>query len=296
MKLLPLLIALALLPGAPLLAAEPTALQQLLDAPEPPLSQQARAAVALANKWQSNPASRAEPVPSADGAIRFLFGAGQPTVVCAVMQVCDVELQPGEVVNSVHLGDAVRWLVEPALTGAGPNALQHLIIKPLDVGLDTSLVVTTNRRTYHLNLRSHRSEFLPRVGFIYGDEVAARWAALKQVQTQERQARTIPATGEYLGNLDFNYTLSGSAPWKPSRVYNDGTKTIIEMPREMAQTEAPTLLAIRDNGSPRGRDETTLVNYRLQGNRYIVDTVLDHAILVTGVGRGQTKITIRRGK
>lgn len=295
MKYLALFVALALLPAAPIAAAEPAALQQLLDAPEPPLSDQARAAVALARKWQANPASRAQPVAAADGAIRFLFGAGQPTVVCAVMQVCDVELQPGEVVNSVHLGDAVRWLVEPALTGGGPGALQHLIIKPLDVGLETSLVVTTNRRTYHIGLRSHRTEFLPRVGFIYGDEVAARWEAIKRVQTQERQARTIPATGEYLGNLDFNYTLSGSAPWKPLRVYNDGTKTIIEMPRAMAQTEAPTLLSIRDNGSPRGADETVLVNYRVQGNRYIVDAVLDHAILVTGVGRGQRKITLRRG-
>ena len=295
MKYLALFVALALLPAAPIAAAEPAALQQLLDAPEPPLSDQARAAVALARKWQANPASRAQPVAAADGAIRFLFGAGQPTVVCAVMQVCDVELQPGEVVNSVHLGDAVRWLVEPALTGGGPGALQHLIIKPLDVGLETSLVVTTNRRTYHIGLRSHRTEFLPRVGFIYGDEVAARWEAIKRVQSQERQARTIPATGEYLGNLDFNYTLSGSAPWKPLRVYNDGTKTIIEMPRAMAQTEAPTLLSIRDNGSPRGADETVLVNYRVQGNRYIVDAVLDHAILVTGVGRGQRKITLRRG-
>ncbi len=295
MKYLALFVALALSPAAPIAAAEPAALQQLLDAPEPPLSDQARAAVALARKWQANPASRAQPVAAADGAIRFLFGAGQPTVVCAVMQVCDVELQPGEVVNSVHLGDAVRWLVEPALTGGGPGALQHLIIKPLDVGLETSLVVTTNRRTYHIGLRSHRTEFLPRVGFIYGDEVAARWEAIKRVQSQERQARTIPATGEYLGNLDFNYTLSGSAPWKPLRVYNDGTKTIIEMPRAMAQTEAPTLLSIRDNGSPRGADETVLVNYRVQGNRYIVDAVLDHAILVTGVGRGQRKITLRRG-
>jgi len=296
MKLIPLLAALAVASSAPVMASEQGVLQQMLDAPDQPLSQQARAAVDLAKKWQANPASRAQPVAAADGAVRFLFGAGQPVIVCAVLQVCDVELQPGEIVNSVHLGDSIRWLVEPALTGSGPGTLQHLIIKPLDVGLDTSLVVTTNRRTYHLGLRSHRTDFLPRVGFIYGDEVAARWQAARQIQTQERQARTIPTTGEYLGNLDFKYTVSGKAPWKPVRVYNDGTKTIIEMPREMSQTEAPTLLSIRDGGSPKGADEQVLVNYRVQGSRYIVDTVLDHAILVTGVGRGQTKITLRRDK
>lgn len=294
MKLLPLVAALALLPSAHAHADEPGVLEQIMQAPAPALSPQAKAAVALASKWQSNPANRAQPVAAPDGAIRFLFGAGQPTIVCAVMQVCDVELQPGEIVNSVHLGDAVRWLVEPALTGSGPGALQHLIIKPLDVDLETSLVVTTNRRTYHLGLRSHRTDFLPRVGFIYGDEVAARWEAAKRVQAQERQARTIPATGEYLGNLDFKYSVTGKAPWKPLRVYNDGKKTIIEMPREMSQTEAPTLMAIRDSGSGRGTDEQVLVNYRVQGDRYIVDSVLDHAILITGVGRGQTRITIKK--
>lgn len=294
MKLLPLVAALALLPSAHAHADEPGVLEQIMQAPAPALSPQAKAAVALASKWQSNPANRAQPVAAPDGAIRFLFGAGQPTIVCAVMQVCDVELQPGEIVNSVHLGDAVRWLVEPALTGGGPGALQHLIIKPLDVDLETSLVVTTNRRTYHLGLRSHRTDFLPRVGFIYGDEVAARWEAAKRVQAQERQARTIPATGEYLGNLDFKYSVTGKAPWKPLRVYNDGKKTIIEMPREMSQTEAPTLMAIRDSGSGRGTDEQVLVNYRVQGDRYIVDSVLDHAILITGVGRGQTRITIKK--
>lgn len=296
MKLIPLYAALALGASAPVLASDEGVIQQLLEAKEAPLSQQARAAVELANKWQANPASRAQPIAAADGAVRFMFGAGQPTIVCAVLQVCDVELQPGEIVNSVHLGDSVRWLVEPALTGNGPASLQHLIIKPLDVGLETSLVVTTNRRTYHLGLRSHRTEFLPRVGFIYGDEVAARWEAVKRVQAQERKARTLPATGEYLGNLDFNYTVTGNAPWKPVRVYNDGTKTIIEMPETMAQTEAPTLLSIREDGSPKGKDEQVLVNYRVQGNRYLVDSVLDHAIMVAGVGRGQTKITLRKGK
>jgi type IV secretory pathway VirB9-like protein len=56
------------------------------------------------------------------------------------------------------------------------------------------------------------------------------------------------ATGEYLGDLSFDYDVSGSASWKPVRVYNDGRKTIIEMPGTMEQTEAPTLLVVRKEG------------------------------------------------
>ncbi|WP_277957829.1 TrbG/VirB9 family P-type conjugative transfer protein [Burkholderia plantarii] len=40
------------------------------------------------------------------------------------------------------------------------------------------------------------------------------------------------------GDLSFDYELSGSASWKPVRVYNDGRKTIIEMPGTMQQPNA----------------------------------------------------------
>ena len=46
----------------------------------------------------------------------------------------------------------------------------------------------------------------------------------------------------------FAYSVSGNAVWKPVRVYNDGQKTIIQMPKVMAQTEAPTLLFKPEGG------------------------------------------------
>jgi type IV secretion system protein VirB9 len=64
----------------------------------------------------------------------------------------------------------------------------------------------------------------------------------------------------------------------------------------MNQTEAPTLLAVRDSGSPFKKDEELMVNYRLQGNRYVVDTLFEKAILVAGVGSSQKKIVIERVK
>ena len=216
--------------------------------------------------------------------------------MCAVLQVCDVELQPGEQVNSIHLGDTARWTVEPAITGSGPAEVQHLIIKPMDVGLETSLIVTTNRRTYHLRLRSHRTEFMPRVAFTYTEDAMAKWDAIKTREVKEKQSRTIPQTGEYLGDLNFAYDVSGSAAWKPLRVYNDGTKTIIQMPSTMQQTEAPTLLVVRKDGGVFTDEETVMVNYRVQGDRYIVDTVFDKAVLIAGVGSSQDRVTITRGK
>jgi P-type conjugative transfer protein TrbG len=263
----------------------------------PTLTVRERAALAIAKRWQDGSSPTASmPTADRDGMIRFPFGASQPSVVCAVLQVCDVELQSGEQVNSINLGDTARWLVEPAISGAGASEVQHLMIKPQDVGLTTSLVVTTNRRTYHFLLRSHLTEFMPRIAFSYPEEVNAKWEALRNREVKERREATMPQTGEYLGDLSFDYTVSGEARWKPLRVYNDGRKTVIQMSGAIAQTEAPSLLLVRKDGGVFTEEETALVNYRVQGDRYIVDSVFDKAILIAGVGPSQDRVTIQRGK
>jgi type IV secretion system protein TrbG len=94
--------------------------------------------------------------------------------------------------------------------------------------LDTSLVVTTTMRVYHMRLKSSRTKFMPYVSFTYPDQMQAVWEAEQQSAIQERQRGTMPTTGEYFGNLRFDYSVDGSAAWKPTRVFNDGKKTIIE--------------------------------------------------------------------
>lgn len=258
------------------------------------LSAQERAALSASRNWGRGHTVR--PFAGENGVIMFVYGTDTPRIVCAVLQVCDLALQPGEKVNAIHLGDTARWTIEPSVTGSGDSQTQHLIIKPLDVGLRTSLIVTTDRRAYHIQLRSHRSTYMPQVAFSYPEETAAKWAALRRQEQQQREKDTIPQTGEYLGDLSFDYQLEGTAPWKPVRVYHDSRKTIIEMPRTMAQTEAPTLLVVRRDGGIFSDEETVMINYRIQGNRYIVDTIIDKAILITGVGKHQERVTIIRGK
>ncbi|MFH0783560.1 MAG: P-type conjugative transfer protein TrbG [Pseudomonadota bacterium] len=254
----------------------------------PVLTDQEEEALAITKKLDK---AAIKPVEGKNGSISYHFGNQQPSIVCAVLQVCDVTLQTGEKVNNVELGDTARWTVEPAVSGTGSGEIQHLIIKPMDVGLSTSLVVTTNWRTYHFKLRSHRKAYMPQVSFTYPDEAEKKWNAIKARDLLERREKTIPETGEYLGDLSFDYEIAGDAPWKPVRVYNDGHKTIIQMPSTMEQTEAPTLLVLR-NERLFSEDETVMVNYRVQGDRYIVDSVFKKAILIAGVGKDQDRMTI----
>ena len=261
------------------------------------LTKQEKSAMAIAQKWKATSAAGIQPSPGANGTIQFVYGVQQPSIVCAVLQVCDVALQPGELVNSIHLGDTARWNIDPAITGSGNNEVQHLVIKPMDVGLETSLDVFTNLRAYHIQLRSHRTQYMPKVAFTYPEDSLAKWEAFKKRETKDREEKTIPKTGEYLGDLNFDYEITSDSDvgWKPVRVYNDGQKTIIQMPPSMSQTEAPTLLIVRKEGGVFTDDETEIVNYRVQGDRYIVDSIFNRAILIAGVGGDQDSVTIQKG-
>ncbi|AJR26589.1 MULTISPECIES: P-type conjugative transfer protein TrbG [Sphingomonadaceae] len=271
----------------------------------PNLTRTQREGLSIARRWQAESAEGIKPVPGTEGAVLFAFGTSEPSVVCAVLQICDVQLQPGENINSVNVGDSARWLIEPAVSNSGPNETQHLIIKPLDANLNTTLIVTTDRRTYHIRLVSHRTQFMSRVAFTYPDEAQAKWAAFRARSDTARAENTMAVpdgargTGrggsEYLSNLDFHYSVDGRARWKPVRVYNDGVKTIIEMPHAMEQTEAPSLLIVRAGGSVSKAADTSIVNYRLQDGRYIVDQIFDQAVLISGVGKRQERVTITRG-
>lgn len=255
------------------------------------LSNQEKQALKIAERTQTGEQT-SKPFASADGSISFVFGSGQIRIVCAPLQVCDIALQQGEEFNDMNVGDP-RFVVEPSITGSGASQQIHMLIKPKDVGLDSSLVVTTDKRTYHFRLKSDRTEYMPYISFIYPDEMKAKWQQLQRIQEDQRKRDTLPETQEYLGNLDFNYQIKGNASFKPIRVYNNGVKTIIEMPKAMNQSEAPALLVLKGRGFFR-KSETAMVNYRLQGSRYIVDDVFDKAILVIGNGSSQEKITIIR--
>lgn len=254
------------------------------------LTPQELKALKLTQDWKNTTASTA-PVRGPAGSIQFIFGGQSIDIVCAVLQVCDIQLQPGEEVNSIHIGDSARWKIEPAITGYGASEIQHLVIKPLDNNLKTNLLVTTNRRSYHMNLKSHKTELMPEVSFIYPEEAIQKFKIKNQRQQSFMANNTISSTNEYLGVLDFDYKIKGDSQidWTPVRVYNNGVKTIIQLSDKTTYTEIPTLLVL-DKSS----NKEKLVNYRFINNKFIVDSVFNTAVLIMGVGSDQEKVTISR--
>lgn len=233
----------------------------------------------ISRKWRG---TRGLVTTGPDGKVVFLFGETQPSVVCSPLQVCDIELQGGEIVRDVLVGDTVRWKVEPATSGATGGQAIHLIVKPSEPGLVTSMVVTTSRRTYHIQLKSHPSQYMARVGFEYPEDVSTKLADIYS------RLETGGTPGTAPDKLNFSYSVSGSAPWKPKRVYSDGVKTYIQFSKSVSSQDAPVLFVVSGG-------QNRIVNYRMQRDMMIVDYAVDKAILVSGVGWRQQKITIRRG-
>src|SRR5215472_7725602 len=103
-------------------------------------------ALAISRGWE---ATHNSPTIGNDGRVIYTYGAGLPIVVCAPLHVCMVELEPGEkIVGEPHIGDSIRWEICPTSSGSGADSTPILIIKPRISGLDTTMVVPTDRRAY----------------------------------------------------------------------------------------------------------------------------------------------------
>lgn len=228
------------------------------------------------------------PVLTENGRVTYAYGLTMPSVVCAPFMVSDVEFQAGEFVNDVVMGDTARWKVSLARSGS-PEAT-HLIVKPMDAGLETMAVVTTDRRVYHIRFKSQPKGHMAYIGFVYPED--ADTALRKQIAAQRRQdtwkTASLPTGGTTdISRLDFNYDINGRASWKPVQVYNDGRQTYVKLPKTAGQSEMPVLLVRREGGD-------VLVNYRVKDDTLVVDDIFTEAVLLAGVGGGQQRVTLRR--
>lgn len=256
-----------------------------------PVNAPAKQALARSAAWGGN--ESATVASGADGRVVFTFGETMPTVVCAPLRICDIELQAGETVAEMpHIGDDVRWSVSPGITGAGDSRTTHVLVKPQEAGLDTNLLIPTNRRMYRLRLVSSDSNYVSVVSFHYPKDEKAAWDAALSAQGGEEAKVVAELPAMSIESLDFNYgvTVKKGAPrWKPVRVFADGERTYIQLPDGTTNQDAPAVIALTPDGSEQ------LVNFRFRGGYVIVDRVLDRAALMSGLGGDAQRIEIERG-
>jgi type IV secretion system protein TrbG len=189
-------------------------------------------------------------------------------------QVSDVALQVGEKLVSVSTGDTVRWIVGDTTSGDGIAQQVHILVKPIASDLKTNLVITTERRTYHLELESTEITSMSSLSWTYpADDLIA----IKKKNDSVAGIDSVSIDGaQTFDNLNFRYRIVGDSSFAPSRVFDDGAKVYIQFPPSLPQGEAPPLFVQGSEGKP------ALVNYRVNGNTYIVDRLFAVAELRLG--------------
>jgi len=219
--------------------------------------------------------------PFADGALYQVYSAPG--------QVTDIALQEGEqLVGSgpVAAGDTVRWIIGDTESGTAAAKKVHILVKPTRPELVTNLVINTDRRTYHLELRSTERTYMASVSWIYPQD---ELIALRR-QNAWADAAAPVETGLDVNNLHFRYAIDGdNPPWRPLRAFDDGKKVYIAFPRGIAQGEMPPLFII----GPAGKT-SELVNYRVRGSHMIVDRLFAAAELRLGDRGSERRVRIVR--
>lgn len=267
------------------------------------------------------------------GLVTFAYGSGIPTVVCALLELTDLAFEKGESILSVQLGDSVRWNIESAISGSANDSVEHLIVKPLEAGLKTSMLITTDRRTYHIRLKSTEADFMPAVVFSYpnslklpskkhyGDDSYLQYtsnydsnedhndysetnSSLKNYSSVQnvsyegnsRPALNVAATyNDSTQRRNYNYSVDGDSKSIPQNVYDDGKRTFIVMNNPINSSYLPVLQEISSESFLFfGEDKTNTINFTYFDNTFVVDGIYSHLRLISKNGEEKQSADVVR--
>lgn len=217
--------------------------------------------------------------------------------------VTHLQFAADETLQSVAAGDTAQWELTPT------KNRKNLFIKPKFEGLETSMTVITDKRTYQFVLRSTGDgmKWYQRVSWQYSANLVLEQDAQLDAQSSLPPALPAPlpqsgintapapmirpmqsplnAPSQSMGgltgpaamkpeNLRFGYTIEGDAPFKPTQVFDDGKFTYLKMPADLQ--EMPALFAVIDE------QDYSLVNYTVNGDYMVAQRLLDTAVLKLG--------------
>jgi type IV secretion system protein VirB9 len=191
------------------------------------------------------------------------------------LRATDICLQPGEqIIETPFVSDSERWLLGAGVSRENGSEIQHVYVKPKAQGQEASLIINTDRRVYHLIVKSFRDIHMPVVRWRYpGPDMPNTSIGPRRDSRTSPTAPGGEAEAQVPGPdprfLSFNYRITygwfKKPRWLPSLVYDDGRKTYITFPPDISQGELPAVFENRGD----------IVNYRVAGNVVIIDKLIE---------------------
>ena len=206
------------------------------------------------------------------------------TIYTAPGRVTTLNLEKGEKIQGVAAGDTASWMIEEITVPQG----NKVFIKPYQSGLKTNIVLTTNQRSYYLEVESFEDTYMSSVSWTYphssifnsmksNDSGGKKGNSLFSRKAEEKEEPRVIETKVNISNLNFGYAIKnkkGKPRWTPIRAFDDGKKTFIEFDKSLSTTDAPVLFLTGQK-----KKQNQLVNYRVKYPYYIVDRLFDRATL-----------------
>lgn len=123
-------------------------------------------------------------------------------VYAAPGQITNIALEPGESLTGagpIAAGDTARWIIGDTESGSGVSRRVHVLVKPTRADITTNLVITTDRRTYMVELRSGEKPYMPAVAWAYpqpaggGRQAVPATPIIPAVAARNRQQSAVEA-------------------------------------------------------------------------------------------------------
>ena len=206
-------------------------------------------------------------------------------IMTAPLKTTTIELARGEVLaTEPSLGDSIQWIVDT-------DGLNHVFIKPVKPGLVNTLHLTTNQREYDMTLVSSPMGglFYQTVRFNYPGSLMAKVRAREEGNAGVVDAGQGGASSNESGpigvspdKLNFDYIVSGSAPFRPETVFDDGKSVWVRLP-----SNAPFAVPIvKDHG------DIVSPNFIRRGPYIVVQELAEEIVLRAA----DDQVTIKRGR
>ena len=207
------------------------------------------------------------------------------TVYTASGKITDIQMEPGEKINNIAAADSANWQIQTSPSGEGKQQIMHILVKPIISGItDNTLLVLTNKRTYHIYLKmTDNDTFMVSVKWSYPDKPDSLF-----IKRTGKPKHLQGGDGIDPSSMSFNYkwysTNKVKPEWFPVQIFHDSSKTYIYFPDSFDdQVVLPILYVPDGNGG-----YSTLSNWRLlHKNTMVIDGVLQSAMLETGSVKGK---------
>ncbi|MBB3011246.1 TrbG/VirB9 family P-type conjugative transfer protein [Cupriavidus alkaliphilus] len=206
-------------------------------------------------------------------------------VLSAPLKMTTIEFPDDEqIVGEPAWGESVRWDYET-------DGQNHLYVKPQAAGLVNTLSVNTNKRSYEFTLVSSPlgGIFYQKVRFRIPTSFAAKVKARNEARADSAEGLSVDAGGRNADvvavapeQLNFEYSISGSASFRPDTVFDDGKAIWLRIPKS-----ADWPVALVKDGS-----DFVVVNFIRRGEFLVVQRLAETVALRSG----SEEVKIERGR